>query len=607
MPPPREDDMDASSSESDFSGFESPEEPSTRKTPTAAMYDKDSDEEELERLVLGDRFGFRENLFKAGGNWDGDLEMMGLGGDGDGGDDDDAAGLEGVDDTDLFTLDTAGVDAAGAAAKLASGLEKMAQGDEPAWHDSDDEKLAVSLASVSRLRKLRVTEADDVVNGAEYSRRLRKEFLRINPLPAWAKTAEGPPTKRRRRSSAGSDSSSMASGGDDDGDEEVEAQPLEAFLRNVSKLGGYGGDAAGQKKKKLRPEVLDIQRTRELPDQHKAAVGSLSFHPEYPVLLSASAASVLYLHHIAPEAHPTPNPRLTSVQAKQVDIRRAEFLLPRGDKIFFAGRRRYFQHWDLPSGLVQKTSQIQGYQKEHKTMERFKLSPCGRYMAIIGSGRKGGGIITILSTVTMQWIASARITGRHGIADFAWWRTGDGMTILGRDGQVSEYSVESRKFVGTWIDEGSVGAIVLALGGHGGPSQLGEDRWVAVGSNSGITNIYERAELLEPASKTASREQRDGNSVDLKQRPEPRRVFEQLVTPITLLQFSPDGQLFAFGSQHKQDALKMVHLPSCTIYKNWPTSSTPLGRITALAFGRQSDLLAIGNDSGKIRLWQIRN
>lgn len=237
-------------------------------------------------------------------------------------------------------------------------------------------------------------------------------------------------------------------------------------------------------------------------------------------------------------------------------------------------------------------------------MEKFRLSPCGRYMAIAGSARKGGGVITILSTVTMQWVASARMISRHGVADFQWWRTGDGLSILGKDGQIGEYNVESRKFVGTWIDEGSVGAIVLALGGYGGPSQLGEDRWVAVGSNSGITNIYDRTELLE-STKAPTRQEEP--SITLKQRPEPRRVFEQLVTPITTLEFSPDGQLFAFASQHKQDALRLVHLPSCTVYKNWPTSSTPLGRIRALAFGRQSDLLAVGNDNGKIRLWQIRN
>ncbi|EEU47890.1 uncharacterized protein NECHADRAFT_32036 [Fusarium vanettenii 77-13-4] len=581
MAPPQDEDMqDLTSSESE-AHFDSEDEVPKQK-PTVALYDKDSDEEELERLVLGNKASFRAQLFKDDWLFDSskdtegkELELMGQ----------DTAGLEDIDDADLFMLDTG----SGAAGAEVTKSTKPTDGNAPAWEDSDDERLVISLAGATRLRKLRLTEAEDLVSGTEYSRRLRQQYLRLNPAPAWAREADGRPSKRRRRSSAASDSSDA----DSDSDSEISAQPLEKFLRDVNRLAGAGST----KKRRLRPEVIDIQRTREIPDQHKAPVTSLSFHPEYPVLLSSSTASVLYLHHIAPSAHPTPNPQLMSVQAKQVDVRRAEFMYPKGDKVFFAGRRKYFHHWDLQSGTVQKTTQILGHRLEHKTMERFKLSPCGRYMAIVASTKKGGGIINVISTTSMQWIAAARLSSVNGIADFAWWSTGDGMTILGKDGQVGEYSMESRSFVGLWNDEGCVGGIVLALGGHQGPTHLGEDRWVAIGSNSGITNIYDRAELVVPQAE----------ELTIKERPTPTRVFEQLVTPITHIAFSPDGQLMAFGSQHKKDALRLVHLPSCTVYRNWPTEQTPLGRISAVAFGRQSDLLAVGNDTGKIRLWEIRS
>ena len=580
MPPRQEDETsDDSPMESDFSGSDSGSE-SNDRAPTAAMFDKDSDEEELERLVLGDKAGFRENLFKDGG-----LDEV-LGEDGDAGADADTGGLEDIDDNDLFMLDGA---RSSAAPKAATTIDKTTGGDAPAWEDSDDDRLAVSLAGATRLRKLRISEAEDIVSGTEYSRRLRQQYLRLNPQPGWAKASEGRPTKRRRRSSAASDDSSDSDSGSD-----VEAQPLEEFLRNVNKLGGYDVD----QKRRLRPETIDIQRTREISDKHTAPADCLSFHPEYPVLLSSSTAGVLYLHHIAPEAHPTPNPQLTSIQVKQVDVRRAEFMYPKGDKIFFAGRRKYFHHWDLPSGVVQKTTQIQGHRLEHKTMERFRLSPCGRYMGIVASTKKGGGIINVLSTGSMQWLAAARLSSRHGITDFAWWSDGEGMTILGKDGQVGEYSMESQKFLAIWNDEGCIGGITIALGGHHGPSALGEDRWVAVGSTSGITNIYDRNSLIASSK---------DDEVEIKERPTPTRTFEQLVTPITQIAFSPDGQLMAFGSQHKKDALKLVHLPSCTVYRNWPTEQTPLGRIRSVAFSRQSDLLAVGNDAGKIRLWHIRS
>ncbi|KAL3963941.1 hypothetical protein ACCO45_000945 [Purpureocillium lilacinum] len=539
---------DQEQSDSDMSSdLSSDDDIAINTTSNAAMFDKDSDEEELERL---------------------DVELA----------DADTAGMEDVEDADLFMIDTGAPGAGSALSKPTPASKKTEQGDVPAWEDSDDERLAISLAKATRLRKLRTTEAEDVISGTEYSRRLRQQFLRLNPAPAWAQQSDGRPTKRRRRSSAASGSSSDSSGSDD---EDASAPPLDKFLRDVNQLAGLGG---GSKKRPLRPEVIDMQRTREIPDKHKMPVECLSFHPEYPVLLSASTASILYLHHIAPDAQP-PNPQLTSVQVKQVDVRRAEFLYPQED---VAGGG--------PPGGAQVDGAVQA-------------EPCGRYMGIVASSRKGGGIINVISVATAQWIAAARLQSRHGIADFAWWSTGDGMTILGKDGQVGEYSMESRSFLGVWQDDGSVGAIVIALGGHRGPEALGDDRWVAVGSNTGITNIYDRNELIVPNTSSSDTNDGDGGDdrITIKERPTPTRTFEQLVTPITVLTFSPDGQLLAFGSRQTKDALRLVHLPSCTVYRNWPTAQTPLGRITAVAFGRDSGLLAVGNDAGKIRLWHIRS
>lgn len=595
--------VDDTSSENDDHFSESEDEDVQAKPAHHMNLDeKDSDEEELERLVLGNRAGFRENLFKNTTDSDDDEAFKGLRID-DGDLAPGAASLEDLDDAALFMLDTGPGTGAKPLAPVVHAVEET--GPQPAWADSDDERLTVSLAGVRQLRKLRETEEDDLVSGAEYSRRLRQQYLRLNPLPAWAREATSDrKTKRRRRSSAassasGSASDSEASGSDDD----VSALPLEKFLRDASALAGSGGR---RKKRKLRPEVLDIQRTRDIPDTHRGPVESLSFHPQHPVLLSSSTASVLYLHHVSPGAHPTPNPQLTSVQVKSVPVRRSAFLNPAGDEVFFAGRRRFFHSWNLSTGLVRKVTKIQGHQHEQRTMERFRLAPDGRHMALIATSRKGGGMLNIVSVGSMQWVAQARLDGRGGIADFCWWRSGEGITILGRDGQVAEWSLATRRTVGLWRDEGSVGGTVMAMGGKDGPEGLGGDRWVAVGSNSGVVNIYDRNDLIVP-SKADDAE--DGGAPEVKTQPEPARRFEQLTTPITTTTFSPDGQLFAFASQHKKDALKLVHLPSCTVYRNWPTEQTPLGRITAVAFGRGREvdmMLAVGNDVGKVRLWEIR-
>ena len=224
-------------------------------------------------------------------------------------------------------------------------------------------------------------------------------------------------------------------------------------------------------------------------------------------------------------------------------------------------------------------------------MERFKLSRCGRWMGLVGSSRKGGGDITILNAKTSQWVAEVRVEGKGGVADFAWWGDGEGMTVLGKGGEAIEWSGREKRVIARWIDEGAVGTTVIASGGHAcGPEDLGRDRWIAVGSSSGIVNIYDRCSWER----------------EVPTRPKPVRAFDQLVTPISHLRFSKDGQVLCMASRWKRDALRLVHLPSCTVYRNWPTSGTPLGRVSAVAWSPSGEYLAVGNEQGKIRLWEIR-
>ena len=175
-------------------------------------------------------------------------------------------------------------------------------------------------------------------------------------------------------------------------------------------------------------------------------------------------------------------------------------------------------------------------------MERFRLSPCGRWMGLVGSDRKGGGIVNILDANTLQWIAQVRVESRGGLADFHWWHDGEGLTAAGKGGEVVEWDGRERKVVARWNDEGAVGTTVIALGGNSGKADLGGDRWIAIGSSSGIVNIYDR---------------RLWKSVQVPENPKPTRTFTQLTTAVGHLVFSADGQLMAIASRWKGDALRL--------------------------------------------------
>lgn len=447
-----------------------------------------------------------------------------------------------------------------------------------------------------------------MVSGKEYMRRLRQQYELLHPAPDWAKHALHQPSRKRRRLSANG-----ASEDEIDSDEDVEldddlpsAAPLSKLLRNAESLVRQTGPGAG-KKRKLRPEVIDIQRTKDIAMVQPSAITSLSFHSQLPLLLSSGPSSTLYLHHIAPSPPaPTPNPLLTSMHIRGTPLATTAFH-PHDDRIFLSARRRYFHIWNLNTGRVEKVTRVYGQQHEQRSMERFKISPDGQYMALLGSARKGGGIINILDAGSLQWICQARIESRGGIADFCWWRDSRGLCIAGKNGEVTEWSVSETRVIARWQDEGAVGTTTLALGGQHEfvKSAIGTDRWVVIGSSSGIVNIYDRRVWLSSPVDAADQ------PVPLQ--PKPTRVLDHLTTPTSHLTFSPDGQLLAMASRWKHDALRLVHLPSCTVFKNWPTSSTPLGRITSVAFasgdvvgGDVHCLLAVANEQGKIRMWEIR-
>lgn len=563
--------------------------------------EKDEAEKKLEKLLFGDDEGFHGALKSQKEH---SLMVHSNGSDYEGSDaeDDESRGedqaLDDVADADLFFLDSG---AGPVSTDLAESLEPPSEAAEDdgteitaVWHDSDDDLLTVSLASQQRLRKLRVAESEDVVSGKEYVKRLRRHFQQLHPTPEWAI-----PEQQKGRGDTGSE---RADDMDTDDEEQTSAQPLGKLLQGAADLTKLEDTRSGGKRR-LRQEVIDIQRLKDVGRDQPSSVDSLSFHPHYPLLLSSGPAATLFLHHIAPSA-PAPNPLLTSFHIRRTPIYTSAFAPPSGNKIFASGRRRYFHIWDLDTGKVDKVNGTADRKEEQKSMERFKLSPCGRYVGLIGTSRKGGGLINVLDSGTAQWIAQVRVDGQGGVADFAWWGDGEGMTVVSKNGEVSEWDGRLNQVVARWMDAGAVGTTVLALGGRSGRTQLGGDRWVAIGSSSGVVNVYDRREWAIAYAAQASSADSDFSAIP--RNPEPVRALDQLTTPISHVVFAPDGQFFVMASRWKRDALRIVHLPSCTVYRNWPTSNTPLGRISSVAISPNSEQLAVGNEQGRIRLWEIR-
>lgn len=162
----------------------------------------------------------------------------------------------------------------------------------------------------------------------------------------------------------------------------------------------------------------------------------------------------------------------------------------------------------------------------------------------------------------------------------------------GGDGVVHTWDLRTQRCIGRHIDEGCLNSTALACSLDGG--------LYAAGSSNGVVNVYDRQQ-------TANTTEQSCNRPLLATHCSPVHTFMNLTTSVDSLAFSPDRQLLAMGSRLKKDALRLVHVPSYTVYQNWPTSRTPLGYVHSVAFSPKGGFLAAGNAKGKVLLYRLHH
>jgi U3 small nucleolar RNA-associated protein 18 len=278
------------------------------------VMDKDESEEELERLVFGDSAGFKAGLHDfaldpAGGAYGGETDE----------DEDETEDIKEVPDQDLFFFDSGPQAVAGAvvpATKTEEEDDEEADGGKPAWEDSDDERVVVSLASMPRLKKLRETAEDDLINGKEYVRRLRRQYQSLYPTPDWALEATGKSKRKRTRPTEDGESEDESLSEMDEDDDDLSTQPLARLLKDADILSRTSSGPL--KKRKLQSGVVDIQRLKDVSKRGPVRCchmpygnyANLSFSLQLLLFLSilpilSSSPPVLVLHFPYTTSTPT--------------------------------------------------------------------------------------------------------------------------------------------------------------------------------------------------------------------------------------------------------------------------------------------------------------
>ncbi|KAK6201621.1 U3 snoRNA associated protein [Scheffersomyces amazonensis] len=565
---------------------------------------KDEEEILLEKLVFGDAEGFEANLKKVDNLYDYSSDEQDDGNsdkffeDSSEEESEDEGNGSDVQDEDLFFIDDGESRPQNGQDEDAMDIDDEENSEtegnysedeeddeeEAAWHDSDDERVNISLLSSDKLKKLRKSENDVTISGRAYVARLKSQFEKIYPRPEWIDKLEEENDEEDNENDIDDENDETSNNTNND---------TNAILKILANTQSF---IITKQLKLISPSKISITRLKDANYQRlsKSAIQSLSFHHSHPLLMTGGFDRTLRIYHIDGKI----NNLVTSLHLRNSPIYSCQFsALGSNTKdneknlVFAAGRRRYMSKWDLNSGEVEKISRIYGHEQFQKSFEYFKISPNGTFIGLTGNS----GWCNLLNGSTGQWIKGFKIEGT--IVDFEFSRDESFIIIINSSGTVWEYELNStdntkstdekstkvlNKIIRKWNDDGGVGITKIKLGGP-------KNRWLAIGTNNGIVNIYDRNTIIDNVN------------------PKPVKTIENLVTSISSLTFTPDGQILCIASRSKRDSLRLVHVASGTVYSNWPTSGTPLGKVTAVAFSPNNEMLAVGNEAGKVTLWRLNH
>lgn len=436
------------------------------------------------------------------------------------------------------------------------------------WHDDGDDELVVPVAAAApRLRKLRHSEEETALGGAEYAARLREQHARLHPAAAWARLPEGANADNAEENDGANGAALLAS-----------AAPL-------TLAGERGGAAAGGDALGLPLPAGDLAAVRvrdaNAAEPAGAVIRSVAFHPTAPLLLAAGLDKALRLFRVDGGR----NAKAQSLFLEDLPIRAAAFA-DGGATAIATGRRRHFYVYHLEAGRVERVAAITGC--ADRSLESFAAAPPGAppLLAFLADA----GCVPLVSLSSRSCVATLKMNGSARAAAFS----PDGRTLLtgGGDGHVYVWDLRTHRCLEKLVDRGALSIAALAAAPAG--------RGFATGGDMGIVNLYQRPQherLAESGSRLAAPRAPAA--------PAPVKEFQNLTTLADTLCFSPDGQMLAMASRMKKDAVRLAHVSSRTVFANWPSSKTPLHYVHALAFSPHGGYFAAGNARGRVLLYRL--
>jgi len=419
-----------------------------------------------------------------------------------------------------------------------------------AWEDPDDKEVEMDISKVARLRKLRKNKEETIVTGEEYQDRLKEYYnqtIKTSHFYDWVnKKADVADTK--------------------------EESYLDSILKTNTTI------MEGSKQDTLPRDIIKLSKAAAIPTEsrHNCVIQSIDFHKNNETLLSAGLDKTIKIFNISKvfETNKYEMRPMKTLYAKNLPILTAKF---NGtyNEVLATGMRKYLLSFDLVKETFDKSTPSFISERLEGRVKSFMLSPDEETIALYGHNQ----YMLIVSAKTKQLLYELRLNSECSDCSFS--PDNKYLFTSTEDGNIYQWDLGMRKVVEMFHDVGSMKTTCIDVSDDGS--------YLATGNAAGIANLYAFNKLTKTAEKNITKE------------------VSNLTTSLDNVKFNPTGEIMALTSRWKRNAIRLLHVPSMTVFSNWPNMRTKLSFINRVCFSKNSRYMALGNDLGNVIVYNFEH
>ncbi|XP_066472157.1 U3 small nucleolar RNA-associated protein 18 homolog [Tiliqua scincoides] len=417
----------------------------------------------------------------------------------------------------------------------------------PAWVDEDDDAEEI-IDMTHRYRKnMMKSDEERKLTKEKLQRRLQEQFQSaMGGTPSWAQRGRKKKVQKTKN--------------EDDSEDEEDGDLL-------CKTGNFVTVSDSLPRGILQMKNCLHANNERLSDTKLTTV---QFHPSAQVVMTAGLDQSISLFQVDGNT----NPKIQSIHLEGFPVYKASFSADGEQVIASSVRNKLFYIYDMMGGKIIPVKHIRGL--EEKFVRKFEVSPDGKFLLLSGTS----GYLHLITIKTKELVGNMKINGRAVASTFS----PDGSKIYTHsdEGEVFVWDVKSRQCLNRFTDEGCLHGTCIAVSKN--------SQYVACGCTSGVVNVYAHDDCLRETN------------------PKPLKAIMNLVTAATSLSFNPTTEILAMASNKADNAVRLVHIPSLTVFSNFPVLRRKLiCSARSMDFSPRSGYFSIANDKGKALLYRLKH